>query len=289
MRASSVVALILAVGPASADVPAAEFLSVTAIPDRGAFYGGYSGIEMSPDGLSAEVVSDRGWLFKLDISRDAAQRVVAVEPTQLHWPIPLGDLEGLAAVDSQLRFVSTEGPAIVSRIDGFRMSCLPIHQDFLDFGSNRALEALAIDTEERLYTLPERPARDADTALSVYRYDNGTWRVIMEIPFDGVYLATGADIGDDGLFYLLERAVTPVGFRSRVRRFDPNNPARAAETLLETAAGRFDNLEGISIWTDKAGITRLTLISDDNFISPQQSQLVEFQLTEPLASGAASD
>ena len=72
-----------------------------------------------------------------------------------------------------------------------------------------------------------------------------------------------------------------MGFKSRIRRFDLGSSGFTNETvLLETAPGTYDNLEGISLWSDTGGRIRLTLVSDDNFFPFQKTQLVEFALIE---------
>ena len=49
------------------------------------------------------------------------------------------------------------------------------------------------------------------------------------------------------------------------------------EILLTTRPLQYDNLEGISVWDDGQGI-RLTMISDDNFLIVQRTELVEYRL-----------
>lgn len=88
------------------------------------------------------------------------------------------------------------------------------------------------------------------------------------------------DFGPDGRLYLLERALRGLFFATRVRRFEIAEGARVVseETLLETAAGTHDNLEGISVWRDGAGDIRITMISDDNFRFLQRTEIVEYRL-----------
>ena len=102
----------------------------------------------------------------------------------------------------------------------------------------------------------------------------------MRIKGDAEFLPVGADFGPDGALYLLERDFTGFGFRSRVRRFDITGPARggAGEILLQSRARQFDNLEGLSVWRDEAGRIRLTMVSDDNFLFVQRTELVEYVL-----------
>jgi hypothetical protein len=93
-------------------------------------------------------------------------------------------------------------------------------------------------------------------------------------------MTVGADFGPDGLFYILERTVSPLGFRSRVRRFDLNVQGLDEQVLLSTLPSKHGNLEGISVWRDSAGQTRVTMVSDNNFLSVLRSEIVEYSLQE---------
>ena len=187
-----------------------------------------------------------------------------------------GDSEGLAIALDGTYFVSFEGAARVRQQDGLRgyPTMLPRHPDFARMALNAALEALAIAADGALYAIPERP-RPADAPFPVYRFRDDAWSIPFTIPREGPYLISGADIGPDGLLYVLERAFVGLGFRSRVRRFDLNG--NGGETVLATETGDLGNMEGISVWRDAAGL-RMTLISDDNFTFLLSTQIAEFRL-----------
>ena len=69
-----------------------------------------------------------------------------------------------------------------------------------------------------------------------------------------------------------------------MRRWDSVDDGLIGETtLLTTPAGRFGNLEGMSLWRDGSGRLRATLVSDNNFWPVMRTQLVEFALAEELA------
>ena len=88
----------------------------------------------------------------------------------------------------------------------------------------------------------------------------------------------GADIGPDNKLYVLERDFTGIGFRTRVRRFDLDGANE--EEVLRTANATHDNLEGIAVWQDDGGAMRITMIADDNFRWFQQTEIVEYRLTD---------
>jgi len=91
-----------------------------------------------------------------------------------------------------------------------------------------------------------------------------------------------ADFGPDGRLYVLERQFRGLmGFASRVRRFRLGmDRLLAEETLLETAVGLHDNLEGLSVWRDAGGALRLTMIADDNFSFFQRTEIVEYRVAD---------
>ncbi|GGX37954.1 hypothetical protein GCM10007385_00890 [Tateyamaria omphalii] len=270
-------ALILSATAALAD-PLTFIQSWTLTSDRSDF-GGLSAIEMSGPN-SAIVLSDRGMAFALTLDRSI--RNVTIAPT--NQPYPNRDSEGLARAGDTLYF-SYEGPAVIAAQDGTR---IPAHPDFALYHPNGSLEALAADEDGTLYTLPERSG-DLARPFPIYRFRKGTWDIVATLPRDGPFLPAGADIGPDGQLYILERTFTPLGFRNRIRRMNPNEPNTPAETLLTTGAGQHDNLEGLTIWTSDSGATCLAMVSDDNFISVQRTELVEYALTETLANGATCD
>jgi hypothetical protein len=91
-----------------------------------------------------------------------------------------------------------------------------------------------------------------------------------------------ADFGPDGRFYVLERDFRARGgFSSRLRRFELGTDGLTGEAILiETPFALHDNLEGLSVWRDDQGVLRATMISDDNFIFVQQTQIFEYRLPD---------
>ena len=250
-------------------------------------FGGMSGIEISDDGSRFIAVSDRGTLWTGSVTRRAGA-ITAMTPdltTALHQsdgtPVAdrTGDSEGLALDPDGTVYVSFEGLARVAAYPDVTGPAvrLPRAPDFKAMQSNAALEALAIGPDGALYTLPERSGR-ATQPFPVYRFADGTWTVPFTIPRVGAFLPVGADIGPDGLLYVLERDFTGLGFRSRVRRLALDGTG--IETLLETRTGLHDNLEGISVWRDETDAIRMTLIADDNFKFFQTTEIVEYRVAD---------
>ncbi len=243
-------------------------------------FGGLSGIEIADDGQSLVAISDRSVFVTANLIRDksgAITDIADVKISPLTRPNGKGpDSEGLAIGD--MIYVSTEGRheilAFESTTD--RGTIVSRHPNHASLQSNSSFEALAIDGEGTLFTIPERSGR-ATRPFPVYRFKDGQWDTAFEIPRRGDFLVAGADIGPDGRFYLLERHFTGIGFQTRVRCFDMSGGSE--KTLIETRNGQHDNLEGISIWTAPDGL-RMTLVSDDNFRFFQRTQIVEYRIND---------
>lgn len=275
--------------PEAGEAPARLLGSYTWTMDR-PWFGGFSGLELSDDGDAMTVLGDRSTLLKARILRDG-DRVTGIVPGRAQHlksstgkPLAgrIGDSEGLAVAPDGTLFVSFEGVHRVARYDRAdgRAAVLTRPALFRGMRANKSLEALAIDGKGRLYTLPEG-GRDAAGQIPVFRRDAAGWTVAFTLPPRGGFKPVGADFGPDGRLYLLERDFSLFGFRSRLRRWRITDAGPDQEqTLLQTATGSHDNLEGVSIWRDAQGRLRATMISDDNFLSLQRTELVEYVLPD---------
>lgn len=253
-------------------------------------FGGFSGLEIDPDGAGFVAISDRGRILEGQLTRGAEGRVIGVSTGALHTllgrdktPMPryTEDAEGLAISRAGRLFISFEGDHRVwsyGALDG-GASALPKHSDFARLQRNSGLEALAIDDKDRLYTMAERSGA-VDVDFPVYRYGLGRWEVAFSIPRRGKYLPVGMDFDAQGRLYLLERWFRGIGFSSRVRRFDLSASGIVGEAvLIETGLGEHDNLEGIAVWSDARG-TRITMISDDNLKPFQITEFVDYRVID---------
>ncbi len=250
-------------------------------------FGGFSGIEVSADGNAFIAISDRARIVEGSFLRDGDAIIGiaagALTPLTHSDGRPLqgegSDSEGLAVDADGNVYVSFEGgrPRIrVENAEGGEAVYLSDNDDFRQYPGNASLEALAVGPDGAIYATPERSGRYT-RPFPVYRLIGTTWDVVFEIPRRDTFLISGADIGPDGLFYIVERDFTGIGFRTRVRRFALDGSRETV--LLETGSGVHDNLEGISVWHDGTGI-RLTMISDDNFRWFQSTQIVEYRVDD---------
>ncbi|MEX0306387.1 MAG: esterase-like activity of phytase family protein [Ruegeria sp.] len=285
-----ITALLLA-GPVWAvEIKTASLLGSYAWRNNAKWFGGFSAIHVSENGQHMIAVSDRSKLVTARIERDG-DKIIDVQILD-HWPILssrgatlsglAGDSEGLAIASDGSLYISFEG---IHRVVHYtapdaKARVLPRPEAFLSLDQNGSLEALAIDDRGRLYTLAEKN-RTVQGAIPVYRWDGSRWSAPFVLPARGKFLPVAADFGPDGRLYILERAVSLTGFRSRLRRWvvDDDVP-QAGEVLFETGTGTHDNLEGLSVWRDLEGRLRATMVSDDNFFALQRTELVEYLLPD---------
>jgi hypothetical protein len=265
-------------------------------PDDGLF-GGFSAIEVTPDGAAFVALSDAGGILQGRFGRDGSGKITDVAATGRTARLlgtngkPLGasenDTEGLAVLPDGTLYVSLEGPARVLRYAslGASATILPVPAEFRAMQKNSSLEALAVAPDGTLYTIPERSGR-VDRPFPVFQFRDGAWYQPFAMPRDGTLLPVAADIGPDGRLYVLEREFLGLaGFRSRLRSFGLTNAALTDERLLlDTETGRHGNLEGMSIWRNASGHLIATMISDDNYEWFLATEIVEYDLG-PTAAG----
>lgn len=254
-------------------------------------FGGFSALELGPDGLSFIALSDRGAWTRGTLTRapDGTVTGVTAEPLQklrATGEAPLktsrSDSEGMAVAADGTIFVSFEGVARVLRYSAFGGPAenLPTPEEFRRQPKNASFEALAIDGQGRLYAMAE-DTRGGTGPFPVYRFDGSDWAAFGTLPREGAFLPVAADVGPDGLLYVLEREFLGLrGFASRVTRYQIGAAgAEEPETVMQSAPGAHDNLEGLSVWQDSTGAIRLTMISDDNFKFYQTTEIVDYRLS----------
>lgn len=249
------------------------------------WFGGWSAVEISASGAEMTVISDRGRLLRGRLIRDGSKLVrVDVRDSKM-----LGYPDGRAVrketLDAEGLAIGPDGSAHVSFEFYHRVMALDLDTGLLSsprsfpfaMPRNKGMEALAVHPNGTLYAIGEhRPAENAPFALHALAGD--VWQIAAQIPQRGPFVPVGADFDDRGRLWLLERTLTPLGFRSQIRliTFDPPSEV----TLLTTQPAGFDNLEGLSAWRTTSGDLRLTLISDDNFLRIQRTQIVEYAVEE---------
>lgn len=257
-------------------------------------FGGFSGIELSEDGSQFHAVSDRAWLYWGSITRDPQGRILGMNVTgraqlrdSLGRPLKpgyLGDSEGLAIAPDGTIWVSFEG---LDRVASYTDPDAPATRhkrppNLPGMRSNAGLEALAIRDDGMMVAIPERSAGEGKP-FPILGFDGKNWLTLGKLRRDPRWLVVGADFGPDGRLYVLERDFLGIlGFASRVRRIVlTDDGVTEDQVVLKTRPMQYDNLEGISVWDDGQGI-RLTMISDDNFLFVQRTEVVEYRLRDEV-------
>lgn len=255
------------------------------------WFGGYSGLAMAAGGASFLTVSDEGEMVRAQVRRDKGGRIAGVESD---WHARLRDnfgkpVKGFTA-DAEALGVGPDGTVYVGYESYTRITSVTLPDlmpvtlhawdRFRDLWGNAGFEALTILPDGRLIAILETAGEGDVFATFVGR--NGDWRPGPPLPADGGFDAVDADFGPDGKLWLLERRFTfAAGFSTRIRRFAHDGEGFGPpETLLETAPGALDNMEGMSLWTDPEGRMIVSLISDDNFLFVQKTILAEYELRE---------
>lgn len=251
------------------------------------WFGGVSGFDLMDDGSEFLAVSDRGSLIHGRLERAGGQvsgvqllkrQAVSSRPGNPHPQFQDG--EGVALLPGGGFCISYEATHLTACYADW--GATPVfhaaHPAFGRLHYNSTLEALAVDPQGRLVTVPENAPSEQDP-FPLYRLESGGWQNILTLPRSQGFLPVGADFGPDGRFYVLERDVSLLGFRSRVRSWTLQADTAQDERLhLETAYLTHSNLEALSVWRDSAGRIRLTMISDDNFLALMQTEIVEYAI-----------
>jgi len=278
-----------ATSDAPVDLKGARLLSSLRLTSPDPLFGGFSAIALGPDGTDLIAVSDRGAYVQGRLARDAKGKLASLQLGPVTRLLDARDLtlagrpndaEGLAMAPDGRMFVSYEVATRVSRFS--RLGAVPVNLPgnpaFGDLPPNESLEALAINAKGTLFAVAEVLV---GKTIPIYVFRNGKWRLPLSVPRIGSFHPVSADFGPDGRFYLLERRFEGLGgFSSRLRRFDlDENGFSNGRILLQSAFGRHDNLEGLSIWRAPDGL-RATMISDDNFFALQVTEIVEYRLPD---------
>ncbi|MBC7141705.1 MAG: esterase-like activity of phytase family protein [Rhodobacteraceae bacterium] len=287
-----ILAAAVAVTGAVSAAPRADYVGTFVWTDPSPKFGGFSALDLRPDGLGFVAVSDSAAFFNGRFTRGTNGEVVEVEAAPPVIPLshhgtpvqnPMDDAEGVAFAPDGGLYVSYETEDRIAHYGA--EGRIWLGEDwpelFKGFEVNFGIEALAIDAEGALYAMPERSV-PRSAPIPVFRGRDGVWDRPFTLSRDGTWLPVGADFGPDGRLYLLERDYWGmVGFMSRVRRITLDGDRVAAdEVLLRTPAGTHDNLEGLAVWQDAEGAIRLTMISDDNFLPTQRTEIVDYRVTE---------
>jgi len=250
---------------------------------------GVSGLEVSGDGRSFVAVSDQGWWLTGQFKRQAGVisevLVEDIQPIigQDGFPVSArrigdwSDAEGPAMAPDGRAWVSFERWARVAWFDQIMTQShwIKDHPSFYDYSENWELEAVAIDTSDRIFAFSEKPQVEG---FPIYRLSPTGWVIDGYLPERDLFSIVGADFDANGDLYILERKlIVGLWWQSRIRRVRLDGSEDTA--IWTSERGEYGNLEGIGLWRDDHDL-RLVLVSDNNSNADVPTEFVEFRLTE---------
>lgn len=283
-----------------------EFVGGLVLSASNPNFGGLSALRFLDGGAQFLGVEDIGFWYAGTIERDADGRPTGVSDFRLA-PIldengdPLRDKEWADAES----LVVTAGKADVGFERHHRIWQFPLDADQLhmtpepkpipilvpkkELRYNQSLEALAVAPAAG----PLGASRVVVSEKSLNKAGD-IFAAVLEGPRKGIFFVhrtDGYDVSDgdflpNGDLLLLERQYSLLGgIRMRIRRIAAADirPGATVDgpTLIEAdSSDQIDNMEGLDIWTDASGQTRMSLISDDNQSFFQRTVYLEFRLAD---------
>ena len=191
-------------------------------------YGGFSGLLINNAGTEALVVTDKSFFFVLELRRDDNDiltgysvikkgRILSSKGEHLNGRNT--DSESIAMDGNNNYYISFESNHRImmhAEVEG-KGIFVPKHPMFRKLSVNKGIEALAIDNENRLIAIPEKPPLGmSDIPLFRLQYDK--WEIIKYVKIEDNFLVTDAEILPMGLLLILERKFSwTQGFKTRFR------------------------------------------------------------------------
>jgi len=271
-----------------------EYIGGAVLSSKEKHFGGISGLHILPDGRRFIAHSDRGNWFRGNFTFDG-DRITGIQNAEM-TPMrgPRGklsamrwfDTEALAA-DGETLYVGIERENKILRYDRFGAIGVPVPVpvEISDLPNNQGLEALAFVPHNMplggsLIAIAER-ALEPNGNIRAFILNGGKWSnfTIRRI---GEFDVSDAAISPSGHLVLVERYFrfySGVHLRIRAIALSDIKPDTLADgkILLEADSSfEIDNMEALSITTNAAGRTVLTLVSDNNFNFLQRTLLLRF-------------
>ncbi|RFC64250.1 hypothetical protein DYI37_07880 [Fulvimarina endophytica] len=285
---------------------ALRFVGGFSFTARGASVGGLSGLVLRHDGRDFLAVSDDGRWLSGRIARDENGVPTGLEeaesaPMLGAGGVPLdgktdADAEGLARRGADEILVSFERRPRILAYRGFPRPFASVPETLdqpvplRELRINKGLEALAVSPEASplegaVVTIAEGSIDEAGNLFAGIL--DGPQQGVFKLRKDERWQASDADFLPGGDLLVLERRYEGFfgGLGTRIRRIAGGDITRGAlvdgPVIFEADLGQeIDNLEGLAVWSDASGATRLTLISDDNHSFLQRNLLLEFVLED---------
>lgn len=276
-----------------------EFRGGLRLDGEQAVFGGLSGLEVL-ENQQLIAISDKGDWFEAQLELDEAGRLVGVrdwrtammrdesgEPFQSK---AAGDSEDLAQLNDGRFAVSFEQTQTIRIYDLNRDGPFgpavagPLLAGAAALPPNAGLEALTSSGDGTLIVGAEGGEGRTTPIWRAPLDVDGPIESSARYPLAFGYSLTSLDRLPDGSYVALERFFAPViGPRARITRFqfDDNGAITQVEELARLAAPMpVDNFEGVSAVRGPNGVTRIYIVSDDNFRRRQRTLLLAFDLVD---------
>ncbi|MEQ1611552.1 MAG: esterase-like activity of phytase family protein, partial [Hyphomicrobiaceae bacterium] len=296
-----------------------EFRGGLVLSSPSSKFGGWSALEIDPDGRRLLAVSDAGvWLtgtLTYDGDAPSGVRDAHVGPLTGTGGAALTknrdrDAEGMVLLDGSL----SKGTVLIAFEQNHRIGRFPINDKGIGAPtgyltlppearrqpSNKSLESVCMlrggPNRGAVITLSERFPDRTGTRHTGWMLPAGApatanaWSALSLRNIDGYDLTDCRGLPDGSLLVLERRfrwSSWYEGVKTRLRRFSAAEIRPGAmmegEVLLEADMDfEIDNLEGLGVHRSATGETILTMISDNNFNSfLQRTVLLQFALTLP--------
>ena len=267
---------------------------------------GVSALRLSEDGTRFLAITDLGSWFAGRIGRDGLERPTGILDAQI---APLKGLDGQpigGKYDADAESLSIEKDRVLvgferdHRIWAYADASSPFESPATDVPL--PLPRNELRSNQGIETIAKSPAsgplagasvavseKSLDKAGNIFaavfdaatRSKNGVFKVRSYGDWD---VSDGSFLPNGDLL-LLERKYTGLfgGLGIRIRRVAGKSIGPGAlvdgKVILDLDLGQeIDNMEGIDVWTDKEGRTRITMVADDNASFFQRQLLLEFVL-----------
>lgn len=262
-------------------------------------FGGWSDLQVSPDGRKLTAISDEGSWLTATVDYDGAGDLAGLSDGKIGSLRGLdgqplsdktqADAEGLSAMPDGSWLVSFEREHRLWRyatLDG-TPAALNLPEDFSRQPKNGGVEALLVLGDGRVVAISEEMTAGPGARAGwigepvgggQYRWSRFDYASVPD------FAPTAIRQLPDGSFVTVERAFDVVrGVRCRVMRFEagqlrPGGTVKPEELARLASPYAVDNLEGLSVTRGRRGETLLWLISDDNFNPIQRNILLLFEL-----------
>jgi hypothetical protein len=272
------------------------FLGGLVLADDRAGFGGFSALEVSPDGRRLWALSDQGRILTAGLRYDHTGRLTGLDDARLRpildtdgRPVPRGrhDSEGLARLPDGGFVISFEATHRLALHAGepaeAAAALIPAPPGLRHLIRNQGIEAVTFLADERLLILAESRLRSAVSAFPGWLNGPGGWQPLIYLA-ERHYRPTGAATLPSGDIVVIERRDPLVVLTGGRIVLVPRSVLQAGATVSGIELGRLvppalnANYEGIAAWRDGRGRTRLLVISDNNFLSIQRTLLLQFAI-----------